>query len=61
MNWQNSQSNQIQTLPEAGEVKELPGYGKVKEKQLAGNLPVTDDNKAFIYFWFFRISIGSGK
>lgn len=39
---------------EADEVRELPGYGKVKEKQWAGYLPVTDKNDAFIYFWFFE-------
>lgn len=39
---------------EAGEVEILPGYGKVKEKQLAGNLPVSEKNDAFIYFWFIE-------
>jgi len=46
--------HQIDSLPGAGEVIELPGYGKVKEKQLAGYLPVTDKDDDFIYFWFFE-------
>ncbi len=40
--------------PAAGPVVELPGYGPVKERQLAGNLPVNDRHDAFAYFWFFE-------
>jgi carboxypeptidase C (cathepsin A) len=40
--------------PEAGPVTSLPGYGEVKEKQLAGYLPVDASGKAYIYFWFIE-------
>ena len=38
--------------PEMGPVEALPGYGPVRERQLAGYLPVDDD--AWIYAWFFE-------
>lgn len=40
--------------PKAGPVIFLPGYGAVKERQLAGSLPVDESGDAFIYFWFFE-------
>jgi len=41
-------------MPTYGPVTDLPGYGKTKEKQLAGYLPVSDKNNAFIYFWLIE-------
>ncbi len=38
---------------EPGPVNALPGYGPVKEKQLAGNLPVAG-GCANLFFWFFE-------
>lgn len=40
--------------PTAGSVEWLPGYGTVKERQLAGYLPVKPEGHAFIYFWFIE-------
>ncbi|MCP4748345.1 MAG: S10 family peptidase [Desulfobacteraceae bacterium] len=40
--------------PQTGKVLSLPGYGQVKEVQFAGNLPVDESGKGYIYFWFFE-------
>lgn len=41
-------------VPEAGPVTVLPGYGAVKQRQLAGSLPVDPQGGAYLYFWFFE-------
>jgi carboxypeptidase C (cathepsin A) len=50
-----------QSLPEAGPVDSLPGYGPVRERQLAGNLPVDASGKVSIYFWFIESRSGPGE
>jgi carboxypeptidase C (cathepsin A) len=39
-------------IPGLGPVTELPGYGPVRERQHAGNLPVDDRKRGYVYVWF---------
>ena len=41
-------------ITEAGFVKNLPAYGPVKEKQIAGHLPVDESGQAQLFFWLFE-------
>lgn len=45
--------------PAVAPVTALPGYGEVKTRQLAGYLPVSAANDAYIYVWYIESAGGS--